>query len=126
MGLEPPSGLIERRLLADAKQHVAERAALRCMHHAIVGADEVEPASPCERAAASEPEPHVGTVELGGGEPYAIRCGFNEAWQHGLGGFGARRFVSATFPHDQLQALAVVEEIVEAELAMSFEGPAVA
>jgi hypothetical protein len=105
--IEEITGAIERRLFPDAGERVGERPSLRNMHMRVIDRDERQVLRARQFDPARESSAHVRPVENGRCDPEPASERVDEA-----------RGKGAVVHHDEMQAVAVLDEIVEKEGAL--------
>ncbi len=75
IGLGEEARGLERGCLADAGEHVGERAPLGRMHQRVIGRDQRRPDRTRERSAPRQPAAHVGAIGEARADPQALAEG---------------------------------------------------
>ena len=129
VGLGQPPRRLQRRFLADAGQHIGERAPLGRVHENVVGRDQRRADMPRQRRALRKRAAHVLAVSQARADPQAAGEGLAKAREkralpsplagEGSGVRGRRRRSRRRLHRDDLQALAMLEQILEVQMALA-------
>ncbi len=124
---EPPAGVLQRHVLADAGEHVGELAPVGMMIEHVVDGDQRHVCVARQRQARGQPRAVVAAVEHGGGQPHAARRGFAQARQRNSSPCkGEGFFVRRSLHHHQLEPVGMLEQVVELQDAVAFLGAQIA